>query len=552
MASQQMNPSTELAREVVAQLVSAGVEDMVVSPGSRNTPLLLAAHRAASADRLTLHVRHDERVAGFTALGIARATGQPVVVVTTSGSAVGNLFPAVMEAAHSGDPLVVVSADRPIGMLDSGANQTTHQTGIFDHFVRAEATLAAGGGPLSVRHQVSRVLAAAGGVRDRHPGPGHLNVRFADPLVPDADENASLSWLDVDTPSVAPLGAGMLTQLEEGPRTVVLAGGGRVSTGARARHQAEQAGVPLLAGPASNARSGPAISTYRLLLSSPLADEIERVVVYGRPTLSRPVTRLLSRRDVEVVIVADGSRWSDVGLHASMVADEVQLPAGDPAWLEKWQDADAEAAARLRDLLDSQEGLTGPGVARAVVGSVRGSDILFLGNSQPIRDADLAPITDQAPRVTSNRGLSGIDGLVSTAIGVGLGVDRPVTALLGDVTVAYDSGGLLIGPGEEAPDIRLVIINDDGGAIFHTLEQGEARYNTGLYDGAFERLFGTPHAIDFASLAQAYGWQHQRIDTAEELEAALAQPVRGRQVIEVRVDRQQRRELEEQIRHLAQ
>ncbi|QGF22804.1 2-succinyl-5-enolpyruvyl-6-hydroxy-3-cyclohexene-1-carboxylic-acid synthase [Raineyella fluvialis] len=544
-----MNPSTVLARAVIGQLVANGVEHLVVAPGSRNTPLLLAAHRATVAGRLRVHVRHDERVAAFTAYGIARVTGRPVPVLTTSGTAVGNLLPAMMEASHTGVPLIALSADRPNGMLDSGANQTTHQLGIFGTFVRAEANLEADSGARSVRHQVARVLAAATGIRNRQPGPGHLNVRLAEPLVPEAADD-DLDWLDVEAPTIAPLGAGMLTELDPGPRTVVLVGSGTQATGARARRGAEEAGLPLLAGPASNARTGEALATYRLLLETPLAERIQRVVVYGRPTLSRPVMRLLSRADVEVIVVADGSEWSDVGLHAAAVTDEVLLPAGDPAWLGQWREADRRVGADLAAMLAAEPALTGPEVAAAVVASVPAEDLLLLGNSQPMRDADLAPTVEAPAMVLGNRGLSGIDGLVSTASGAGLGAGRPVTALIGDVSLAHDAGGLLIGPGENAPDLRVVLVNDDGGSIFHTLEQGDPRFNHGLYEGAFERLFATPHGIDFHALAAAYGWSHRRITARKDLSAALAAPVRGRELIEVPLDRADRRDLEDRLREL--
>jgi 2-succinyl-5-enolpyruvyl-6-hydroxy-3-cyclohexene-1-carboxylate synthase len=470
-------------------------------------------------------------------------------VITTSGTAVGNLLPAVMEAAHTGVPLVVVSADRPNGMLDTGANQTTNQVGIFGTFVRAEANLESDAAPLAVRHQVARVLAAADGMRTRGPGPGHLNVRLAAPLVPDPADT-STDWLDVDAPAIAPLGAGMLTELRPGPRTVVLVGSGTPATGARARRTAEDAGVPLLAGPISNARTGAALGAYRLLLDTPLAEQIERVVVYGRPTLSRPVTRLLSRTDVEVIIVTDASEWSDVGLHAAIVADEVLLPAGDPDWLAAWQQADAHAAEALAMMLAGEPRPTGPEVAAAVVASVGPDDLLLLGNSQSLRDADLAPVSATPAYVIGNRGLSGIDGLVSTATGAGIGLGRPVTTLVGDVSLVHDAGGLLVGPGEERPDLRVVVVNDDGGAIFHTLEQGDPHYAEGAYEGAFERLFGTPHGVDLAALAQAFGWRYRRVETREQLTEALAGPVSGRELVEVPISRADRRDFERRIRSL--
>lgn len=524
------NPSTELARTVVTALVEHGVREVVVAPGSRNAPLSFAAYDAAAAGLLRLHTRVDERSAGFLALGLARV-GAPAAVVCTSGTAVANLHPAVLEAAHAGLPLVVVTADRPARLRGTNANQTTDQVGIF--------------GPL-----VSTVdLAGAGAVVLGAEGPTHLNVQLADPLLPED------RWV----PDPPPNGHERQRNGPEmrrlvpngnppGPRTVVVAGD---DAGPPARVLAQDGGWPLLAEPTSGSRTGDhAIRTYRLLLDGDLGRRIERVVVCGHPTLSRPVTRLLGRADVEVLDVEPRGVWPGRPFAATRLDDSPSLDGpGDPAWLDEWKRADASLSRQL-DALLAAEGTTPYGVAGTVAAALPPGGLLFVGASSPVRDLDLmVPRYDVGARrkVIANRGLSGIDGTVSSAIGAALGRPHGTRnlALMGDVTFLHDSNGLVLGPGEPRPDLTIVVVNDDGGSIFAMLEQGAPEHAD-----RYDKLFGTPHGVDLAALCAATRTPHWRVGSLAELEHALAGPNGGVEVLEVPVRRDNRRELDERIRAL--
>ena len=521
--------ATELARSVVAALVASGVREVVLAPGSRNAPLAFAAYDAAQAGLLRLHTRIDERTAGFLALGLTKG-GSRAAVVCTSGTAVANLHPAVLEARHAGVTLVVVTADRPLRLRGTDANQTTDQVGVF--------------GPLVATLDLAAPVDGVGA------GLVHLNVQLEDPLVP-ADrwvpsgaQRGAVVEGGAQRPSRDHATATDATELALGPRTVVVAGD---DAGPRARSLADFAGWPLLAEPSSGARTGPALRTYRLLLATELAEQVERVVVFGHPTLSRPVARLLARGGVEVVDVPTGARRS------FPVSREVSHPTvsgpDDQEWLEGWRQADASLSRQLDALVDSA-GFTAYHVAGAVSRALPRGGHLVVGASNPIRDLDLMAVAydvGSRRKVVANRGLSGIDGTVSTAVGASL-ARAPGSrnlALMGDVTFLHDATGLVIGPEEPRPDLTIVVANDDGGSIFATLEQGAA-----AYAHAYERLFGTPHHVDLAALCQATGTPHWRVDSSAELAHALASPNGGIEVVEAVVDRSRRRELDQAIRAL--
>jgi 2-succinyl-5-enolpyruvyl-6-hydroxy-3-cyclohexene-1-carboxylate synthase len=276
------------------------------------------------------------------------------------------------------------------------------------------------------------------------------------------------------------------------------------------------------------------------------------VVVAGHPTLSRPVTRLLSRPDVEVVALSGATGWTDPGHAVSRVLHAPRVE-GDPdtAWLDLWQRRDKDLSARLDTLLEERAALTPHHVAAAVSAALPPHGLLFVGASNPVRDLDVTvaqyPVGEHR-MVIANRGLAGIDGSVSAAVGAALG--RPSTsrafALLGDVTFLHDSTGLVIGPEEPRPDLTIVIVNDDGGSIFASLEQGDPSYA-----GSFERLFGTPHGVDLAALCAATGTAHRRVVSRAELTEALATPTTGVEVVEAVVGRDDRRALDAAIRALA-
>jgi 2-succinyl-5-enolpyruvyl-6-hydroxy-3-cyclohexene-1-carboxylate synthase len=556
-------PSLDTARAVLDRLAAAGLRHLVVAPGSRSAPLAYAAAAAHAAGALEVHVRVDERGAAFTALGIARATGRPAGVVTTSGTAVGNLLPAVMEADHAEVPLVVVSADRPPELRGTGANQTTRQPGIFGDHVRAAVDLVPGDddGP-------ARLAAAVAALAGRGPGgpapvgPVHLNVALREPLHPGPEDGPVLAaWADVlpasapGTPAPSHVAAGPVPEPDPGAeqrRAVVVAGDG---AGPDAARFAEALGLPLLAEPSSNARSGPnAPAAYRLLLGTALGGRIERVLLVGRPTLSRPVAALLARPGVATAVLQPGPvAWYEPGRRrerplADWAAAAAFTGRGAPGWLAAWQQAGAAADGALERLLAAGPP-TGPAVAaRLWEACRRDGAVLVAGSSNPVRDLDLAARPAGAsPTVVANRGLAGIDGTVATAAGAALGTGRPVRAFLGDLTFLHDASSLLLGTGEREPDLQVVVLNDGGGGIFATLEHGQLGEQE-EYRETVERFFGTPHTARLEALCAGYGVAHRRAETLADLEQALAAPVRGRSVVEVPVQRRGLRGLHARIR----
>ena len=526
--------SFALADALVDRLRRAGVSEVVVAPGSRNAPLAMALWAAAQAGGLRLHTRIDERTAGFLALGLTKS-GARAAVLTTSGTAVANLHPAVLEGVHAGVGLVIVSADRPARLRGAGANQTTDQVGIFGGFV-STYDIAAVADLAAVPVPWDSVV--------------HLNLQLDTPLVPPAARTpCELAAIEPESrPERTRRGP---SPLQPGPRTVVVAGD---DASQRARQLAETAGWPLLAEPSSGSRTGEnALRTYRLLLGTDLGARIERVVVFGRPTLSRPVTRLLERADVEVLVVPgpgvwpvrpDGSRTIDGPTWAGDQPD-------DPAWLDAWRTADRELGRRIDQLLAEQPALTPYDVAAVTHAALPAGGLLVVGASSPIRDLDIMarpPSVGTHRKVIANRGLAGIDGTISTAIGAALG--RPDgtrnLALMGDLTFLHDQTALVLGPDEPRPDLTIVVPNDDGGAIFSMLEQGAPEHAA-----SFERLFGTPHGHDLASLCAAARIPHLRVTSRPELEQALASPNGGIEVVEAVVSRAGRRDLDLRIRALA-
>ena len=353
-----MNPSTAFATVVVDELIRCGVREAVVAPGSRSAPLALALAAADRDGRLRLHVRIDERTAGFLAIGLIRGTGLPVPVVTTSGTAVANLHPAVLEASHSGLPLIVLSADRPPALRGVGANQTTDQLRVFGSAVRLFHEM---GTPVREvgqvaywRSQVARAVASATGARSADPGPVQLNCPLTEPLVPTdgPDWPEPLGGRSTGPWTAVHAAAGKPSAVAPGPKTVVVAGDGASQA---ARLAAEAGQWPLFAEPSSRARTGPAvISSYRLLLqASSLTNEIERVLVFGHPTLSRPISKLLARPDVEVIVVSPTGLWPDATRRAASVVTGLEVAAADTTdWLERWQHADQLARPAIRGSTD--------------------------------------------------------------------------------------------------------------------------------------------------------------------------------------------------------
>lgn len=508
-----------VARRLVLQLRMRGVTDAVLAPGSRSGPLALALVAADEQGLIRLHVRVDEREAGFLALGLAKASHRLVPVVTTSGTAVANLHPAMLEALHAGINLLAVTADRPGRLRGTGANQTTDQREIFP------------GVPFTDR--VEGLVGLVG-----HDGPVHLNLELDEPLLEPVEWD--LAGAHGEAHGGLRLTDRPIETLAVGPRTVVVAGDDARQP---ARILARDAGWPLLAEPSSGSRNGEALVAYRLLLEhSPLAQRVERVISFGHATLSRPVTQLLARTDIPIIHVGDQSTFPvPAGPNVSFTAAVATPEPDDSTWLVDWLAADEVATAAIDGLIDG----TPYEVARTINQAVPPEGLLLVGSSSPVRDLDLVarPYTVGERRlVIANRGLAGIDGVLSTAIGAALArrSSRSI-AYVGDLTFLHGSNGLLIGPGEPRPDLTIVVASDDGGSIFSTLEQGAPDYAP-----SFERVFATPTGADIGALCEGYGIAHRLVPTAD-LAAALVDDVAGIRVLEVPVDRTGRRDLDARI-----
>lgn len=582
-----MHPSTAAATVLLDELVRCGVREVVLCPGSRSAPLAYAALAAEQQGRLRLHVRVDERTAGFLALGLAKVSRRPAVVVTTSGTAVANLHPAVLEAHHAAVPLIVLSADRPASLRGTGANQTTQQPGIFAGAMRWEADLPA---PVRATGQVAywrstadRAWAAAVGALSGWPGPAHLNLSLTEPLLPgptseEPDWPEELDQRPDDepwsrlapTPRVLEPGqhGGSSTQSPTRGRTLMVLGDlPDPAMAARALLVASHAGVPVLAEPFGSGSGetvlphGPLVTRVQGLLDD---HGPHRVVVVGRPTLSRDIGALLRHPGVEVHLVSPTPHWPDPGHRAVAVHSWAELATvlgeADPDWAQLWREAGGTVQDRLAPVL-SGSWPSGPATAAVLLGELDERDVIVAGSSNSARDLDVAGPAGRAatPTVVGNRGLAGIDGTLSTAIGISLGArDRGgrVVALVGDLTFLHDLNGLLIGAGEPVGQVTVVVVNDDGGGIFRTLEYGEPGRLDGPGEADFARLFQTSTGADLGRLCAGLGVRHRAVTDAEQLRAALREPSSDRghgqgraavSVVEVRVDAAQHRSIREQL-----
>ncbi|MDR1213956.1 MAG: 2-succinyl-5-enolpyruvyl-6-hydroxy-3-cyclohexene-1-carboxylic-acid synthase [Propionibacteriaceae bacterium] len=531
---------------VIDELVALGVSEIVLCPGSRSAPLAYAAWAGDQAGRLRLWVRTDERAAAYFALGLAKASGRAVAVVTTSGTAVANLAPALLEARHAGLPLLACTADRPASLVGTGANQTTDQLALLAPValstIRIASTEAV---PAAWRQAVRRAVVTAEGRLSRQPGPVHVNVELTPPLVGDPGPLPLGGPFRLDPPP-----GPRPVRLDPGPRTVVVAGDLPPQTGRDWAARAAQAGLPLLAEPSSNARTGPAAIRFARLLVPELGRSIERVVLVGRPTLSRALLGLLARADLEIIAVAPGATWVDPGWAVSRVVPDLTLAVGDPAWLAAWQRADRRLGESADPLIRDSPELNGPSLAAIVNASLSAEENLVLGPSQPIRDADLAPISDQPPLVYANRGQAGIDGVIATALGLAAASGRPTTALLGDLTFLHDLTALVVPELERRLDLRLVVADDNGGSIFNGLEYGAGPARLGPWADAFERCFAVPSGQDLARIGSALGCQVESVDSPQSLRQALDRPSAGLRLIVASLRRDNRRSIDAQLTKL--
>lgn len=607
------NPATLLARAVVASLVEAGVKRVVISPGSRNAPLTYALADAAQAGYLQLRVVVDERSAAFVALGASRSDwlheglARPAVAVMTSGSAVANAHPAVVEADAAGVPLIILSADRPHALVNTGASQTTVQTGIFGAATRYQADLGDTNASGAVANQVRRAVAAASGRLSLDPGPVHLNVRLAPPLAPAAPWQVphlepKTHWLRARKPLEEQLNGVTVSQvgcrlgLDPARRGVIVVGDNDDAELAHyAASLAHAWGWPLLAEPTSLVRTNAnAVAAYSALLAggdgsvggdgAQLSQEIEQLLVVGHPTLTRPIGALLAREDIYQVVLTKRARWSDVSGQAAYVTtleqalSSLNIPGGG-AGAEAGADADAggDASASAgagagagvgknapsslwlqRWLQAGQQQLNATSVTKAAQmalttwqatsqyeshsqstaihsDGLESSVTLMAASSMTIRYLDARlPAGKQLKKmpgpVVANRGLAGIDGTISTAVGLAWASGQPVRVIIGDLAAAHDLTGLVKAVTETEVDLQVIVLDDHGGKIFSGLEYGASELSN-----YFLRFFTTAQQVDFAQAAAAFGAHVSVIDDVDGLQSLLSKTIEGRSLVHVKL-----------------
>ena len=554
-------PSVDTARAILSALDDLGLTHVLYCPGSRSAPFAYALESGAFGGHAMPVL--DERGAGFAAVGLARTGALPAVIVT-SGTAVAELTPAVLEASHARLPLLVMSADRPGELRGVGASQATFQSGLFGVHARACVDLEPQEPSRALVGQLSRAVAAACGAPTGTPGPVQINVAFRDPLTPqsrasgaagDSQDEAMASFVPRPT-RVQPANAAP----ERWEDVVGAARAGLIVAGEGASPFAAQwsraSGFPLLAEPASGAWAGGGVTPYeQAIVSSPLAGEVDTVVVTGRPTLSRPIHALLARPDVRVVVVDAHAPWVDISGNASVVVAALAAPLRPTCgaeWAARVRAAADEAGLRIDALLAAGSGRTMLSLARAVASATRGP--LVLGASNPVRAFDLAVESLAGRPVFSNRGQAGIDGTIASAVGIAAGLgsariampDRAgeprddargraqasrVTAVMGDLTLCHDASSLALAAATGA-ELDIIVADDEGGGIFATLEHGNA-----ATPEAYDRWFGVAQHVNYEALAAAYGVGFARAPHPRELTAILAAPAAGPRLIHAPVER---------------
>jgi 2-succinyl-5-enolpyruvyl-6-hydroxy-3-cyclohexene-1-carboxylate synthase len=518
------------AATLVDEWERGGVTDAVVAPGSRSTPMLVALERS----RLRLHVVLDERSAGFVALGLGKATGRPAVVVTTSGTAAVELHPAVVEAHQAGVALIAVTADRPAELHGVGAPQTVEQDGLFGGAVRWAASP---GVPDRAVASTWRSVASRAVAEAAAGGPVHLNLAFREPLLGDVVDMPpgradGRPWHGAVVAEAAPA-------VPVAGRGVIVAGEG-VTDPDPVLALGERLGWPVLADPLSGCRRPGTVAAADALLRIP-GWSPDMVLRLGRPWASKVMAGWLAGLEVPQVVVggwADPDRVASTVVRAdpssfcrAVLAGAVALEEKG-AWLGAWQAAEQAAQAAIDSVLAGHDEATEPGVARTLAAAVADGTTLVASSSMPVRDVEWFTAPRLGLRVLANRGANGIDGVVSTALGVAL-AGGPTVALLGDLAFLYDAGALLWAR-QRGVRLTLVVADNGGGGIFSFLPQA-----TAVAEGTFERLWGTPHGVDLLAVAAAYGVPAVRIDRAADVAPAVATAMASGQlsVVVVSTDR---------------
>jgi 2-succinyl-5-enolpyruvyl-6-hydroxy-3-cyclohexene-1-carboxylate synthase len=547
-----------LLRAFCDELARCGMRHACTSPGSRSTPIVLSLVREP---RIRSWSHLDERCAGFFALGAAKGSGLPAAVTCTSGTAAANLAAAVIEAHEARVPLLVLTADRPPELRDIGAGQAIDQLKLYGDAVKwffevgvEQATAA------SLRWIRALACRAYWTALHGRPGPVHLNFPLREPLVLDEVLPGDDSGREDGRPYVAydsPMPHSDFGASHPFGRAVIVAGRDeRLPTAAeRLDRFASQARIPVLADPLSGARRGPAaIAHYDLLLRDPGfagAHRPQLVIRVGDLPTSKPLRAWLASLNATQIAIDPDAAWHDpaavVGLRvaaplASLLdgLEGAEIRPADPDWLASWRAGDDAAERAIERELGDR--LCEPAVARGLVRWLDENAILFVASSMPIRDVEsFAPVRSGSPRALSNRGANGIDGTVSSAFGVAASSGRPVVLLIGDVALAHDIGGLLAARRCGLP-LTIVLLNNDGGGIFHFLPVASQR-------DAFEEHVATPHGLDFGTVAELYGLGYERARDLGSLSSAVARSIGSARtnIIEVRTEREENLEVHRRI-----
>jgi 2-succinyl-5-enolpyruvyl-6-hydroxy-3-cyclohexene-1-carboxylate synthase len=505
--------STALARSIVQSCLDSGAEQVVIAPGSRNAPLSWAFAQAEKAGLIKIQVRIDERDAGFLALGIAKATKKPVPVVVTSGSAVANLMPAVVEAFHSAIPVIILSADRPASARGKSAPQTINQFGMFGTFVKSQIDVAAGN---TVTLGISQVIESAVSGR---PGPVQVNVQFELPLLPNEKE---MAW---QPKAPSPYST---SKTECAQKEFEVSGHGIFVVGDNADPEAveeinqisQELGWPIIWEPTANAHMLPnAISHGVVLLQADIAPKIDVVVTLGTVGLSRAILGLLKSVPTHIAIhsATAGSDLPDPVSSANEILECVPKlkTTVDSEWLSQWQTLDNKATTSIAAAL-APDTLSGPSAAQLVWNQAGEDDQLFVAASWPVRHLEAHASKRKGLQVFGNRGANGIDGLISTATGVAIGTKKRTVLLMGDIAFLHDLGGLNLGEGQDQPNLTIVVLDNNGSGIFSQLEQGADEYKE-----HYEKVFGTPHGKDLWVIVESLGIPAKQVTTKTELKFAL-------------------------------
>jgi 2-succinyl-5-enolpyruvyl-6-hydroxy-3-cyclohexene-1-carboxylate synthase len=557
------NANTALASAFVEELARGGLRHAVVSPGSRSTPLALALWRAPEIE-VTVIV--DERSAAFFALGAAQASGAPVAILCTSGTAAANFHPAICEADESALPLVVLTADRPPELRGIGAGQTIDQLKLYGSSVRWFCEVgthdADDAGLLHYRSVACRAFAGARG--EPRPGPVHLNLPWREPLAPLPVEGAvtatdplALEGRDrrpltavtpIDLEPIEFLLEEVAKHIREAHSAVIVAGRQRdLELREPLAHLARAAGIPILAEPTSQLRCGPhdrshVVTAYDLLLRDEGFRELttpDLVLRFGEMPTSKPLRTWLAASGADQIVVDPVVGWNEPSQRAAALlrADPTELAAGWAARLESetreapatWLEAEQAAVEAIGAELEPLDSPTEPSLQLALGSAYRDGDLIYTASSMPIRDQEaFLPSTGSDALFLCNRGANGIDGLISAGIGAAQATGKPTTILTGDLGLLHDIGALAALRNVSTP-VRIVVIDNDGGGIFHFLPQQSA-----LDSEEFEALLGTPRGVDVAKTADLFGLPHTRIGALKQLPEALNA---GTGLIEVKVDR---------------